>query len=209
MRTSSVIAASAAFVAGANAWGNVTYTTEVVTAYTTYCPSSTQVVHGTKTYTVTSVSSRVEMASNLTSNLFFFVPSLPSTYWSGLHSQAIIVHSMLIDFCCLGHYFGDHRLPVHRDQTDHHQACRVLFLLVPPLRTCSRPVQRADFCDFIVLKPHQALLYRLKAAASPWCTPRAQSSPPPFQLSTPQAPWFLHRFPLERFRLGLPRSRSR
>lgn len=56
MRTSSVVAASAALVAGANAWGNVTYTTEVVTAYTTYCPSSTEVVHGTKTYTVTEVS---------------------------------------------------------------------------------------------------------------------------------------------------------
>ena len=56
MRTSSVVAASAALVAGANAWGNVTYVTEVVNAYTTYCPSSTEVVHGTKTYTVTKVS---------------------------------------------------------------------------------------------------------------------------------------------------------
>lgn len=57
MRSSSVIAASAALVAGANAWaGNVTYTTEVLTAYTTYCPSSTELVHGTKTYTVTEVS---------------------------------------------------------------------------------------------------------------------------------------------------------
>lgn len=59
MRTSSVVAASAAFAAGANAWGNVTYTTEVVTAYTTYCPSPTSpthVVHGTKTYTITEVS---------------------------------------------------------------------------------------------------------------------------------------------------------
>ena len=56
MRTSSVVAASAALVAGANAWGNVTYTTEVVTAYTTYCPKPTQVVHGAKTYTVTKVS---------------------------------------------------------------------------------------------------------------------------------------------------------
>lgn len=59
MRTSSVIAASAALVAGANAWGNVTYTTEVVTAYTTYCPKPTQVIHGAKTYTVTKVSSPV------------------------------------------------------------------------------------------------------------------------------------------------------
>ncbi|WPH00440.1 Hypothetical protein R9X50_00326900 [Acrodontium crateriforme] len=29
------------------------YTTEVVTAYTTYCPESTEITHGTKTYTAT------------------------------------------------------------------------------------------------------------------------------------------------------------
>ena len=56
MRAASVVAASAALVAGANAWANATYTTEVVTAYTTYCPKPTQVVHGAKTYTVTKVS---------------------------------------------------------------------------------------------------------------------------------------------------------
>jgi hypothetical protein len=33
--------------------GDVTYTTEVVTAYTTYCPYPTEVVHGSTTYTVT------------------------------------------------------------------------------------------------------------------------------------------------------------
>ena len=56
MRTS-MITASAALVAGAAAWGNDTiqYTTEVVTAYTTYCPASTQITHGTQTYTVTEV----------------------------------------------------------------------------------------------------------------------------------------------------------
>lgn len=32
---------------------NVTYTTQVVTAYTTYCPSPTKITHGTHTYTVT------------------------------------------------------------------------------------------------------------------------------------------------------------
>ena len=64
MRSSSVVAASAALVAGANAWAsNVTYTTEVLTAYTTYCPSSTQIVHGTKTYTVTEVSKIQKMAT--------------------------------------------------------------------------------------------------------------------------------------------------
>jgi hypothetical protein len=58
MRYSAAVAA-AALVAGANAWGNSTgmvYTTEVVTAFTTYCPSATEVTHGGKTYTVSSVS---------------------------------------------------------------------------------------------------------------------------------------------------------
>jgi len=53
MRFSTAVAASAAFVAGANAWGNYTgpvYTTEVVTAYTTYCPEATEITHGGVTY---------------------------------------------------------------------------------------------------------------------------------------------------------------
>lgn len=56
MRASTIIAASVALVAGANAWDNVTYTTEVVTAYTTVCPGPTEIVHGSQTYTVTEVS---------------------------------------------------------------------------------------------------------------------------------------------------------
>ncbi|KAI1290611.1 hypothetical protein F5Y03DRAFT_55803 [Xylaria venustula] len=32
---------------------NVTYTTQVVTAYETYCPEATQITYGTNTYTVT------------------------------------------------------------------------------------------------------------------------------------------------------------
>ncbi|KAK1750602.1 hypothetical protein QBC47DRAFT_119929 [Echria macrotheca] len=46
------VAAVFAAVAGAHAWGNVTYTTEVVTAVTTFCPEATEIVHGDKTYTV-------------------------------------------------------------------------------------------------------------------------------------------------------------
>ncbi|KAF4454462.1 clock-controlled 6 (CCG-6) [Fusarium albosuccineum] len=48
-------AAALAFAAGvaAHAKSNVTYTTEVVTAYTTYCPGPTEITHGGKTYTVT------------------------------------------------------------------------------------------------------------------------------------------------------------
>jgi len=43
-----------AAVAGASAWkSNVTYTTEVVEVYTTYCPAATEITHGGKTYTVT------------------------------------------------------------------------------------------------------------------------------------------------------------
>ena len=52
------LAVAAAFASGAAAsmyGGNVTYTTEVVTAYTTYCPASTTLVHGGSTYTVTEV----------------------------------------------------------------------------------------------------------------------------------------------------------
>lgn len=49
--------ASAALVAGVAAHGNgtapVQYTTEIVTAYTTYCPAATQITHGAETYTVT------------------------------------------------------------------------------------------------------------------------------------------------------------
>ena len=34
------------------------YVTEVVTAFTTYCPEATQITHGGQTYTVSSVSAR-------------------------------------------------------------------------------------------------------------------------------------------------------
>lgn len=53
----SYIAAPLALAAGANAWGNGTavYTTEVVTAFTTYCPYATSFTHGTSTYVVTEV----------------------------------------------------------------------------------------------------------------------------------------------------------
>jgi hypothetical protein len=43
-----------ALTAGANAYKNVTYTTEVVTAITTYCPEPTTVEYGGTTYTITS-----------------------------------------------------------------------------------------------------------------------------------------------------------
>jgi len=42
-----------AAVAAVNAWSNVTYTTEVVTAVTTYCPAATEVTYGGTTYTIT------------------------------------------------------------------------------------------------------------------------------------------------------------
>ncbi|KAI4167548.1 MAG: hypothetical protein LQ343_007119 [Gyalolechia ehrenbergii] len=55
---SSMITASAALVAGAaathyNGTEPIQYTTEIVTAYETYCPAATQITHGGVTYTVT------------------------------------------------------------------------------------------------------------------------------------------------------------
>jgi len=44
-----------AVAAGASAWENVTYTTEVVTALTTYCPEATTFAHAGTTYTVSEV----------------------------------------------------------------------------------------------------------------------------------------------------------
>lgn len=53
MKFSAAIVAVAA--AGAYAWpSNVTYTTETVTALTTYCPEATQITHNGHTYTITS-----------------------------------------------------------------------------------------------------------------------------------------------------------
>lgn len=50
----STAVAVVALVAGVNAWDNGTqYTTEIVTAYTTYCPGATTIAHGNQTYTVT------------------------------------------------------------------------------------------------------------------------------------------------------------
>ncbi|KID94614.1 hypothetical protein MAJ_09420, partial [Metarhizium majus ARSEF 297] len=51
--------ASASAIAGAHnnnttATGHIVYTTEVVTALTTYCPAPTTLTHGDKTYTITS-----------------------------------------------------------------------------------------------------------------------------------------------------------
>lgn len=52
MKFSATILAAATAVSAHYA-GNVTYTTEVVTAYTTYCPEPTTLTHGDKTYTIT------------------------------------------------------------------------------------------------------------------------------------------------------------
>lgn len=47
------VAAVLAVAAGVNAFKNVTYTTEVVTAVTTFCPEPTQITFDGVTYTVT------------------------------------------------------------------------------------------------------------------------------------------------------------
>ena len=56
----SFIAAPLALAAGASAWGNgtIAYTTEVVTAFTTFCPYATSFVHASSTYVVTEVSQK-------------------------------------------------------------------------------------------------------------------------------------------------------
>lgn len=54
----STVAASLALAAGASAHfnGTVSYTTEVVDVYTTYCPYATHLTYAGATYTVTEVS---------------------------------------------------------------------------------------------------------------------------------------------------------
>jgi len=53
MRFSIVAASALSLAAGVSAWSNESYVTEVVTAYTTYCPAATIITHGTEEYTVT------------------------------------------------------------------------------------------------------------------------------------------------------------
>jgi hypothetical protein len=55
-------AAVLAVAAGASAMQNVTWTTEVVTAITTYCPAATTFAHAGTTYTVTEVRLRLKCA---------------------------------------------------------------------------------------------------------------------------------------------------
>jgi hypothetical protein len=62
MKFSVAAVIGAAAVAQAGGYGNVSYTTEVVTALTTYCPYSTTLVNNGQTYTVTEVS-RVFLAT--------------------------------------------------------------------------------------------------------------------------------------------------
>jgi len=57
MRFSAVAAAALSLAAGVSAgyggYSNASYVTEVVTAYTTYCPEPTVITHNNVTYTVT------------------------------------------------------------------------------------------------------------------------------------------------------------
>lgn len=52
MKFSAATVLAAAASVQAYAYSNVTYTTEVVTAVTTYCPGPTQITYGGETYTV-------------------------------------------------------------------------------------------------------------------------------------------------------------
>ena len=53
----STLATLAAAATAVSAWtnGTVTYTTDIVTAYTTYCPEATSITLGSSTYVVTEV----------------------------------------------------------------------------------------------------------------------------------------------------------
>jgi hypothetical protein len=55
MKFSAAAVLALASGAVANLHSNVTYTTEVVTAYETYCPGPTVITYSDKTYTITSV----------------------------------------------------------------------------------------------------------------------------------------------------------
>lgn len=57
MKAFAVLAAAAGLASAASTGtGAPVYVTDVVTAYTTYCPASTQLTYNGVTYTVTSVS---------------------------------------------------------------------------------------------------------------------------------------------------------
>lgn len=55
MKFTAAAVLAAAAGASAHYGGNATVVTEVVTAYTTYCPGPTQITHGTQVYHVTEV----------------------------------------------------------------------------------------------------------------------------------------------------------
>jgi hypothetical protein len=103
----SIIAAAAALLSVASAqYGNettpsVTYTTEIVTAYETYCPYATEIVHGEMTYTVTEVSH----------------PLLPFPLFPP-HNPPHSIPSTLSEPPSLttlpGHHLDNHQLPLHR-----------------------------------------------------------------------------------------------
>lgn len=59
VKMKSSVAAVLVAAAGAHAWAgsNITYTTEVVTALTTYCPEATTLTHAGTTYTISEVCS--------------------------------------------------------------------------------------------------------------------------------------------------------
>ncbi|MCJ1285711.1 hypothetical protein MMC26_005052 [Xylographa opegraphella] len=88
------IAVAALLVAGVSAqWnGTVVYTTEVVTAYTTYCPAATSIVHGNQTYTATEATTLT--ITNCPCTVTKTVPSpttLPCTTCSAVSTSAAAI----------------------------------------------------------------------------------------------------------------------
>ena len=121
--------AVAALVAGASASYN--YTTEVVTAYTTYCPEATTLSYGSKTYTVTEVSSESGESGGARSEVWEARTTLS---WQLKQANRTSLRVNVLSNTALrtitdetaGHHAHHPRLPVHR-----HQACVQHQLAVP------------------------------------------------------------------------------
>jgi hypothetical protein len=116
-------AAVLALAAGASAFKNVTYTTEVVTAVTTFCPVATEVEVGGSTYTVTEVR-RQSLPTTGTAEM-------PTSESKNDNSNALANLSLPT-----GHHPDHHQLPgrLHRCAPDHHRLVSDLPLLVSVLQ---------------------------------------------------------------------------
>ena len=136
-------AAVLAAAAGASAYSNVTYTTEIVTAVTTYCPYATQVTYGGTTYTITEVSYQVERYTDISSlspctpghrrngKVFLSAAARVRGYRDGSR-DAHEKYRVMLTSRPLGHHPHHHRLPLHHHPPgDHHFVSDLQHLVCP------------------------------------------------------------------------------